>query len=39
MPQTDLPIDELRAYLDEEARRRADLAADIAEVAKFSGGQ
>lgn len=32
-----VPVDDLREYLTEEARRRADLAADLAEKAKFGG--
>lgn len=31
------PVAELAPYLDEEARRRADLVADLAEAAKFGG--
>ena len=31
-------VEELREYLDDEARRRADLAAEVAEQLKFAGG-
>jgi len=33
-----LPVDELKEHLSEEARRRADLAADLAEQLKFPNG-
>ncbi len=34
-----IPHQEAKIYLDDEARKRAELAADIAEAAKFSGGE
>lgn len=33
-----VPVEELRGYLTDEARRRGELAADVAEAAKFGGG-
>lgn len=33
-----LPHEEAKLYLDEEARKRADLAADALEAVKFSEG-
>ncbi len=33
-----IPVDDLKAHLTEEARRRADVAADAAEQLKFPNG-
>lgn len=33
-----VPVEELRSYLTEEARRRGELAADAAEAIKFPNG-
>ena len=33
-----VPVEDLRQYLDEEARKRAEAVADAAEALKFGGG-